>query len=194
MIGIFLDSETNGLNPQKHKIVELAIRLINLKTGVELTSFETLISLSPQEWEESDPSSLQVNGFTWEETTRGLSRQEVSSQLVELFKTFDIKRGSAVFICQNPSFDRAFFGQLVDPDTQESLLWPYHWLDLASMYWAEAIRQGNKDPKAYPWNARLSKDAIAEKYHLPPENKPHRAMNGTLHLIACYKAVVGFPQ
>ena len=52
-----------------------------------------------------------------------------------------IKRGEAVFICQNPYFDRAFFAQLIDPDTQEKNLWPYHWLDLASMFWVEAIRR-----------------------------------------------------
>ena len=102
-------------------------------------------------------------------------------------------RKKAVFICQNPSFDRGFFSQLIDPDTQEDLNWPYHWLDLASMYWAISMDKAKKQNCPFPWETGISKDLIASHYNLPAEDKPHRAMNGVDHLLICYEAVVGFP-
>lgn len=144
--------------------------------------------------EKSDPSSLQVNGFAWVEVSQAPTAKSVSEHIMKLFDKHDIKRGEAVFVCQNPSFDRIFFSQLVDVDTQEKLLWPYHWLDLASMYWAESIRKAKNGEGKYPWLTGCSKDKIATALELPKEVKPHRAMNGVNHLLLCYESVVGFPE
>jgi oligoribonuclease len=194
LLGIFLDTETNGLNPKKHRIVEIAFQIVDVLNGDVRDSFESLVSTTPEEWKNSDPVSLQVNGFTWEEASKGLSPSVVGSKIQESFARNGIKRGEAVFICQNPSFDRVFFSQLIDTDVQEKLLWPYHWLDLASMYWVEALKQGASGMGNYPWETGLSKDKIAVTYSLPREAQPHRAMNGVKHLLLCYKAVVGFPK
>ncbi len=194
MIGIFLDTETNGLNPYMHCALQIAFRLINVITGTEYTAFQSIITPSREEWKKSDPSSLKINGFDWEEAQMGKTKEEVKEEIKKIFLNHKIERGNAVFICQNPSFDRAFFSQIIDPTEQEALLWPYHWLDLASMYWNESIRLGGKKAARYPWITGVSKDKIAETYKLPKENKPHRAMQGVDHLLLCYKAVVGFPQ
>ncbi|NGX39018.1 MAG: hypothetical protein KR126chlam1_00336 [Chlamydiae bacterium] len=189
MLGIFLDTETNGLNPQKHCILELAYKIIDIQSGELLHSYQAVIGQPKHNWDTADPHSLLINGFRWEEVSEGLPKEEVAGAIITAFAQCGIKRGDAVFICQNPSFDRAFFSQLIDPDMQEALDWPYHWLDLASMYWAIQLR---KEPT--PWETGVSKDRISEAYQLPPEEKPHRAMNGVDHLILCYGAVVGFPH
>ena len=194
MLGVFLDSETNGLNFQKHRIVEIAFKIVDVMSGQILDTFESLVAVSPEEWAKSDPLSLKVNGFTWEEASKGSAPALVGSQIQEKFAKNGIKRGEAVFICQNPSFDRVFFSQLVDPDIQEKLLWPYHWLDLASMYWAESMKKGASGQGNYPWETGYSKDKIAIAHSLPKEESPHRAMNGVKHLLLCYKAVIGFPR
>ena len=173
MIGVFLDTETNGLNSQVHKILEIAFKIVDLITGEEKGNFQTVIAQPIEIWEKSDQESLRINGFTWDEVVRGTK---------------------AVFICQNPSFDRVFFSQLIDPDTQELLSWPYHWLDLASMHWALSMEKAKQGNGPFPWETGLSKDLIASHYKLPGESKPHRAMNGVNHLLVCYEAVVGFPQ
>lgn len=192
VLGIFLDSETNGLNAKKHQLLEIAYRILDVETGAVLSSFSSLIRLSQEDFSKSDPMSLQINGFTLQELEKGLPIHEVSSKITADFERHQIKRGSSVFICQNPSFDRAFFNQLIDPEVQEKKLWPYHWLDLASMFWAiSLLKQGTMPP---PWVSGYNKDAIAAFYKLPPETKPHRAMNGVDHLIACYKKVVGFSK
>ena len=193
MLGIFLDSETNGLNAQKHKVVEIAYQILDVYTGQLKDTFHSLVSVSSEEWKRSDPDSLLINGFTWDEVSRGETPSVVGAKIQESLKKNGIRRGEAVFICQNPSFDRVFFSQLIDPDSQEKLLLPYHWLDLASMHWATAIKNGALGHGKYPWETGCSKDKIALAHHLPKEEKPHRAMNGVKHLLLCYKAVVGFP-
>lgn len=193
MIGVFLDTETNGLNSQIHKIVELAFKIVDLTTGEPKEEYQTLIAPSIESWEKSDLESLRINGFTWGEVSKGKTSRHVSQTIIDIFTRHGIRRKKAVFICQNPSFDRVFFSQLIDPDTQELLSWPYHWLDLASMYWALSLQRAKQKEGPFPWETGFSKDLIASQYKLPGEEKPHRAMNGVRHLLLCYEAVVGFP-
>jgi oligoribonuclease len=194
VLGVFLDSETNGLNPQIHKILEIAFKIVDLQSGELKHVYQSLIAQPLEAWEKSNPASLKVNGFTWDEVKSGRTIQHVSQQIIDQFKLWNIQRKLAVFICQNPSFDRVFFSQLIDPDTQEMFNWPYHWLDLASMFWAVSMDKAKRNNEPPPWELHFSKDDIASYYHLPAEEKPHRAMNGVNHLLLCYEAVVGFPS
>jgi DNA polymerase-3 subunit epsilon/oligoribonuclease len=194
MLGIFLDTETNGLNSQIHKILEIAYKIVDLSSGSVVEEFHSIVAQPIEMWEKSDPNSLKVNGFSWEEVSKGMPSETIAQIIVDAFVRLDIRRKKAVFICQNPSFDRIFFSQLVDPDTQELLSWPYHWLDLASMYWAVTMQQAKKQLGPLPWETGFSKDLIAKHYKQPPESMPHRAMNGVAHLLLCYHAIVGFPN
>jgi len=189
MLGIFLDTETSGLNPFKHSVLELAYKMVDLLSGKELLSFESMVAQPKEIWQRADPNSLKVNGITWEKVSQGISPEEIKKRILADFTEYQVHREKAIFICQNPSFDRAFFSQLIDPDLQESLEWPYHWLDLASMYWATQM-----DRSPLPWETGVSKDKISAVYQIAPEEKPHRAINGVDHLLLCYEAVVGFPQ
>lgn len=192
MIGIFLDTETNGLNSSVHKIIEIAFKIVDLTNGELKEEFQTIVAQSIEIWEKSDQESLKVNGFTWAEVSQGKTPRHVSQSIIDIFTKWGIRRKKAVFICQNPSFDRVFFSQLIDPDTQELLRWPYHWLDLASMFWALSLNKAKQSLGPPPWETGFSKDLIANQYKLPEEAKPHRAMNGVNHLFLCYGAVVGF--
>ena len=181
MLGIFLDLETNGLNAFKQRVLEIAFQIIDLESGELKASYDAVVAQSKEVWDKSNPDSLKVNGFTFEMCLLGRPESEIAKEVLTLLTKWKIKRDSAVFICQNPSFDRIFFSQLIDPDTQEKEGWPYHWLDLASMYWAK--EKGS---------LALSKNAIARKLGLAEEPIPHKAMHGVKHLLLCYQAVVGF--
>lgn len=194
VLGIFLDTETSGLNSQVHHILELAFKIIDLKTGRLQESYQTIIAQPLEVWKKGDPESLRINGFSWEEVAQGKPPIQTAEEVIHCFTKWNIRRKEAVFICQNPSFDRIFFAQLIDADNQESRKWPYHWLDLASMYWAIAMNQAKHSQGKFPWETGFSKDMIASHYKLPTEAKPHRAMNGVDHLLLCYQAVVGFPN
>jgi len=194
MLGIFLDQETTGLDSRKHAVIEVAFQVVDLAWGHPIANYSQVIAIGEKRWEERDPMSIMVNGFCWEEVAQGKEMEQVSQQIQEILTGASIRRGEAAFICQNPSFDRPFFAQLVDTYTQEKLFWPYHWLDLASMYWALKVQQW---PKAEVFSLNegdLSKDAIAKATGLPAEKKPHRAMRGVEHLILCYQKIVNFPS
>lgn len=194
MIGVFLDTETSGLNPKVHALLELAYQIVDLATGEIKDRYQSIIAPSPEVWANSDSNSLKVNGFTWDEVALGASSTDVKQAVMAAFSHWGVQRKKAVFICQNPSFDRVFFSQLIDTDVQEALYWPYHWLDLASMHWAVALHRAVQEKTPLPWEIGCSKDQIAAYYRLPAEEKPHRAMNGVRHLLLCYQTVVGFPQ
>jgi oligoribonuclease len=187
MKAVFLDTETNGLNPFKHRALEIAFKIVDVETGKVEETYEAVIFQTKESWALSDPDSLQVNGFTYEQVAQGKKGDVVATEITNLLQKNQIQRGKAVFICQNPSFDRTFFSQLIDPDIQEKLKWPYYWLDFASMYWAKSLHSGQR-----PWKTGFSKDRIASTYHLPAEEMPHRAMQGVDHLILCYQNVIGF--
>lgn len=191
MLNIFLDIETTGLDSRKHAPIDIGVKIFDPVSGILKGEYQTLIKQSEEVWKASDPESLRINGYTFEEISKGKSPDRVGKEIQELFMLCGIQRGQAVFVCQNPSFDRPFFAQLVDVYVQEKLNWPYHWLDLASMYWAGVVLKSLEAGEAFPKLVSLSKNSIASAYGLPPEASPHRAMNGVDHLVKCYEVVLG---
>lgn len=191
MKAIFLDIETTGLDTTRHRPLDIALKIIEVSTGEEVGVYQSLIKLTDEEWERRDPVSMKINGFTREELEPGKNPEEVAQEIKELFLLCNVQRLKAVFICQNPAFDRGFFAQLIGVYEQDRLNWPYHWLDFASMYWALLAKENAEVGRPFPDELNLSKNQIAQRHHLPPEEEPHRAMRGVDHLILCYKAVVG---
>jgi oligoribonuclease len=191
MKGIFLDIESNGLNAAVHRPIDIACKIVDFTAGAIKGEYQCAIKQSDEDWSARDPVSMQVNGYTWEMVSLGKEAGIVGQEIISLFKEFNIQREMAVFICQNPSFDRAFFNQLIDVYTQEHLNWPYHWLDFASMYWAKLVQTTLDQGLILPEKVSVSKDDIAKAYNLEPEANPHRAMQGVNHLILCYQAIFG---
>jgi oligoribonuclease len=191
MLAIFLDIETTGLDPYKHRPIDIAIKIMDVSTGHCRGSYQSIIKQSPEAWDVRDLSSIQVNEFTWDLVASGKEVPVISSEIITLFQQLKIERGNAIFICQNPSFDRCFFSQIIEVYTQEKLKWPYHWLDLASMYWMHLTQKAKQQGTAFPDQVNVSKNEIAKANQLPEELMPHRAMRGVEHLILCYEAVLG---
>lgn len=190
MDAIFLDIETTGLDAQVHRPIDIAFKILDVNTHELKSSFQSVVKWPQDVWAARDPTSTEINGFTWEDVCTGLDPEEVSRLIKEEFLRVSIVRGRAVFICQNPSFDRAFFSQLVPVYTQEKLNWPYHWLDFASMYWAKQIQKSIERKQPFPEKISLSKNSIAQVSGLSTEITPHRAINGVNHLIQCYLTVL----
>jgi oligoribonuclease len=194
VIGIFLDIETTGLDSTRHAAIDLAFTMMDLRNGQVIDTYQSLIALPDEIWAKKDPVSMEINGYTWEQVKTGKLLSQVREEVLQKFKNAGIQRGSAVFICQNPAFDRGFFAQIVDVYTQETLNWPYHWLDFASMYWALLCRSVKEGKDQFPQAINLSKNSIGKLFSIPPEEVPHLAKNGVDHLINCYRRVVGFPE
>lgn len=188
---IFLDIESTGLDPKRHNVIDIAFKIVDVTSGYHIMSYHTLVKPSEEAWERRDLFSMEINGFNWDQVSEGKDALTVGKEIITLFTDMKIERGKAVFVCQNPGFDRAFFNQLVEVYTQEGLNWPYHWLDLASMFWGVLVEKSKKNGESFPEQIVISKNEIAKHYNLPPETQPHRAMKGVDHLIQCYEAVFG---
>lgn len=192
MLAIFLDIEASGLDFFRHRALEIALKIVDLHNGQELYTYDAIVKQPLDVWEKRDPASIEINGFTWEKCCSGKDEATIRQEIIKIFTDAKITRGKAIFICQNPAFDRGFFSQIVDAYIQEKQNWPYHWLDFASMYWAIQVKQHIADKKPFPYEINLSKNSIATQHQLPIESSPHGALNGVNHLIMCYQAVVGF--
>lgn len=189
MLLIFLDTETSGLNPDKHRLLELAFRIYDTTSNHFILSYVTYFSQEPHVWALADPQSLKINGLTYEKLLSGKSEKIVSTEIISEFNKLKLPEKTGIFICQNPSFDRVFFNQLISVEIQSHFHWPYHWLDLASMYLTYRVLNGHSLKQMKEED--LSKDKIAEFFSLPKEKTPHGAMNGVNHLIACYESIFG---
>lgn len=189
MQAIFLDIETTGLDCTKHVTIDVAFEIVNMTTNKSEARYQSLIKHPIEVWQLADPASLLINGYTFEQTSTGKEIASARDEIISIFTEHGIERGKAVFICQNPAFDRGFFMQLIDVYTQERLGWPYHWLDFASMYWSLLVKQMVDAKTQFPESLNISKNEIAKAYNLPEENTPHRAMQGVEHLMLCYQTV-----
>lgn len=194
MLAIFLDIETTGLDYRIHQPIDIGLKIIDPSTGLEKGSYQSVIKISEEDWSKRDLTSMEINGYTWDEVAKGKNVSDVAREIIELLQEHRVERGKAVFICQNPAFDKCFFTKLIDIYTQEKMHWPYHWLDFASMYWAQQVNSWKEQKLGFPEEMNLSKNSIALSKNLPEEVMPHKAMNGVDHLILCYKTVVGFPM
>lgn len=188
MRAIFLDIESTGLDVSKHFAIDIAFKIIDLSNaGFLQGSYQSLIRIPLEAWEQRNAHSIEINGYSWMEISNGKPIEQVRHEIITLFQVLSIHRGNAEFICQNPAFDRGFLTQIINIDTQEQLKWPYHWLDVASMYWTKVMERS----PVVPNEISLSKNDIAKAYGLPTEKEPHKALNGVDHLILCYQAVMG---
>lgn len=192
MKAIFLDLETNGLDYAQHSVLEIGVVLYDLHDMTCMCEYSTFVKcLEKQFIFGSDPESLAFNGITFADVNSGKEPSEICEDLAELFLMYEIDKKTAVFICQNPSFDRPFFDQIMPVETQKELEVPYHWLDLASMYWGRTIDLSKPvNGHNVGSSLSLSKDSIAKSLGLSKEAKPHRALQGVRHLMECYKALM----
>lgn len=185
MIGVFVDIETTGLDFRKHVPLDIAVSIVDMSDISVIATYSSLITCNAYAWSNASDEALRVNGYDIDNHFHSKSAFDVGIEIENLFKKYVIEKGKAFFICQNPSFDKFFFGMIVDLYAARNRNLPYHWLDLASMYWIRFYGCCYPTPECLS----LSKDSIAESFGIPPEIKPHKALGGVAHLISCYKAV-----
>jgi DNA polymerase-3 subunit epsilon/oligoribonuclease len=179
---IFIDIETTGTDFYLHMPLEICVRCTNQDLSV-VFEYNTLLKCSKYDWSNADKKALNVNGIKYKDVENAECYESCTYFIKNLFATYFVFPSFChAFVSQNPSFDRFFLTKIMGPDNMVDL--PYHWLDLASMYYAKNYPSLNQ--------MSLSKDYIAKSLEIEPESKPHRAINGVDHLMKCYnKLIIG---
>lgn len=181
---VFMDIETTGLDFDIHVALEIAIVIVDYSNNESRSEYVSCITCDAEDWKRSDLEAFRVNGFNPECLWSGKKCHEVGKE-VEIFLIENgVVKDKAFFMCQNPSFDRPFFLQLMSQERMRELNMPYHWLDLASMFWIKYVSSFSVDEVH-----SLSKDSIARYLDIDPESYPHIAINGVNHLIKCYDEI-----
>ena len=111
-----LDTETTGLSPDKHQVIEIAAVLANSETLAEIEVLEVSVLL--REGSEVHARALQVNGidpYSREFLKRAKPGSVAVAQLIEL------ARGADVVLGHNVDFDLRF---LAAEARAAGLLWP----------------------------------------------------------------------
>lgn len=190
MKGIFLDIETTGLDSKIHVPVDIAIIVVDMNNMSELLTYTTCITCEMKDLKKANKKALTLNGINPLCVWNGKGLRVVEGEILELFVKNNLNKSNSFFICQNPCFDRSFFSSIVPLARQDSFDFPYHWLDLASMFWSKVLVKELPSDSFFKNFSPLSKDFIASRLNIPLEPKPHIALNGANHLLACYRKLI----
>ncbi len=134
----FLDTETTGLDPEKHEIIEIGCVLVQLKNTNGENVFEVIeefeYKVKPEKIEIADPVALRVNGYNEADWIFAL-------KLSEVMKIVSKKTKNAILVGHNVAFDYAFLQNAFAKTGEENLM-HYHKLDTISMAFAKLCMEG----------------------------------------------------
>lgn len=130
---VFIDTETTGLDPRKHELLELAIVRVKQDWSGEKPIFtvtdEWSAKVRPENIQSADPASLRVNGYS-------ASGWNHSIQLPEALAEFIKRTEGAIMVAHNVAFDAGFIDTYLAVHGMPNKM-HYHRLDTVSMAYAK---------------------------------------------------------
>lgn len=127
----FIDTETTGLEPDLHEVIEFAVIRVDPVSGSQ-TSWSTKIK--PEHIERAHPKALEVNGYTPEEWADAPLMSEVGHRIVELLR-------DGILVGHNCSFDEAMLKASLKRAGVEGRI-PYHKVDTVTLAYEHLVPYG----------------------------------------------------
>ena len=179
-IMIIVDAEMSGLSPLKNSIVSLG--------AVDFARPERQFYGECRIWDgaETDPEALAVNGFTDEQCRDKNKKSE--TELIKEFYEWIQPIADKTIAGQNVSFDAQFLNQALK---RANIEWRFSFrtLDLHALAYARFIKEGREVPLKFDQSA-LSLTKILVSLGLPPEPKPHIAINGAKYEAEAFSRII----
>ena len=182
---IVLDVETTGLSPDKNSLV--SIGAIDFDNPSDRFYQECRI------WEgaEIDPIALLINGYQIEDLHNPSKKTE--GQIVKEFLDWLENKTSITIAGENCYFDMYFVEAAAKRVGDERTL-PKRIFDQHSVAYFHMLKR-KLNPPIKNSRSALNSDAIMEYVGLPPEPKPHIAINGALwEYEAIYRLIFDKPS
>ena len=167
---VFLDTETTGLDPTKHEVIEVAIIRCNPQTITPWWEWSTKIK--PERIETAHPKALAVNGYSEEAWADAPTFKQVAGEIADRLR-------DGLAVGHNVSFDLAFLQAGFDRARWKVRL-PYHKIDTVTLAYTHLVPKGLK---------RLRLDAIRKFYGMSTTGA-HTAIVDVQHTREAYIRMV----
>jgi DNA polymerase III epsilon subunit-like protein len=155
---VFLDTETTGLDPFKHELLEVGMIVREPGAPDREVNFSLKIDIA-----RAEGRALEVNGYF----KRHIALKEVEVTPAKATALFTVHLDGALVVGNNPQFDLRFIEQFLYRSAAESTTpWYYHPVDLKALVAAHA----KLGPP--PW----STPEIAEAAGVPIPRGSHTAL------------------
>jgi DNA polymerase-3 subunit epsilon len=151
---LFIDTETTGLDADRHEVIEVAYLLFDVSTKKILDRWSAKII--PQDLHTANPIALKINGYT-EEKWKDAIHPKIACQ--KLLSAFDKSR---VLVGHNISFDMRFLGSMFQR-CQIPIQGPFDSIDTKTLAKEHFARGGFENPS-------LSLDSIRAFFGWSAEN------------------------
>jgi DNA polymerase III epsilon subunit family exonuclease len=131
---VFIDTETTGLDPRKHELIEIAVVRVRQTWDVNAAPVFSIVDewsskIRPENIQSADPASLRVNGFSasgWEDAPRA----------ADVLNEFTKRAEGAIMVAHNVAFDAGFIDTYLAVHQLPNKM-HYHRLDTVSMAYAK---------------------------------------------------------
>lgn len=154
---IITDFETTGLDPRQHDIIEIGAIKVD-HTLNEIARLDEKVKI--QHHESVEPEALAINGYNEQDWKNAITIDTAMTLFTRFAK-------DGILGAWNITFEYGFLQQALKrtgiADTMD-----YHRIDIPSIVWYVA---GDKLES-------LSMDAVAKRFGMEPEPKPHRGITG----------------
>jgi DNA polymerase-3 subunit epsilon len=182
---IFCDTETSGLDPSKHALIQIA-GLIDIDGEIK-ESFD--IRMQPFKNQFLSKESLKVNGLTFEDISKYVKPQEGYNQFIEILSKYVSKFDKSdkfFFVGFNSSFDdtflRQFFVNCEDQYYGSWFWWPT--IDVATFAMEFLKEERSKFP-----NFKLA--TVAKSLGIDvDESRLHEALYDSILTRSIYRKIV----
>ena len=171
---IILDTETSGLDADRHQIIELAfVELKRDEYFKTVRTYDKFIKLY-NEGQKLDAKIVELTGITSEVLEEnGITRTEAVEEIAEIFSA-----ERTLVYAYNAQFDIHFLANFLKGSDGEKCIKAWDYLDVLTVY---------KDRRPYPHKLR---NAISA-YHLENEvANTHRAIDDVQATLAVLKAMI----